>query len=110
NNAIYLAAPTLDLPDLNQDALSGAGVFPRFHPTLQLTKAGRSRSIWQLPAWMHPRGRTSSLSYHHALDIWNNEGDRVILKSRSRGQEFVLNVDHYPEVQAWVAELFQAVF
>lgn len=110
NNAIYVAAPTLNLPGLDRDALPGAGVFPHFHPALQLTQTGRSRSIWQLPAWMHPRQRASSLSYHHAPNIWETDGDRVILKSRPRGQEFVLDVDHYPEAESWLANLFQAIF
>ncbi|MEM9156906.1 MAG: hypothetical protein AAGB13_18035, partial [Cyanobacteria bacterium P01_F01_bin.33] len=110
NNTIYLAAPQLQIPGVPERALPGAGVFPCFHPELQLTQAGRSRSIWQLPAWMHPQGRDSTLSYHHAHDIWRRAGDRVILKSRSRGQEFVLNVEHYPEAKSWLATLFQSIF
>ncbi|MEM6447777.1 MAG: hypothetical protein AAF704_14625 [Cyanobacteria bacterium P01_D01_bin.123] len=110
NNTIYLAAPQLQIPGVPKRALPGAGVFPCFHPELQLTQAGRSRSIWQLPAWMHPQGRDSTLSYHHAHDIWRRAGDRVILKSRSRGQEFVLNVEHYPEAKSWLATLFQSIF
>lgn len=110
NNTVYLAAPNLHVTGIPTDALPGAGVFPQFQPELQLTKAGRSRTVWQLPAWMHPRGRKSALSYHHNPEIWTQDGQHVTLKSRARGQEFVLNVEHYPEAKAWLTELFGSVF
>ena len=111
NNTVYLATPELVLPGLKGPALKGkipgGGVFPQFNRCLQLTAPDCTRTVWHLPAWMHPQGRDSGLSYHGNPDLWQHDGDRTRLKSRSKGQEFVLNVDHYPEAIAWVAELFE---
>lgn len=50
NNVLYLAAPRLALPGL-EETLPGAGVFPGFSPQRQLTAPGAERvSQWRLPA------------------------------------------------------------
>jgi hypothetical protein len=81
------------------------GLFPRFHPRLRLTAPGvlRRRSLWRLPAWAHPAGRRSALSHHDDPARWQRTWDGVRLASAPRGQEFVLDLDDYPEAQAWLA-------
>jgi hypothetical protein len=36
------------------------------------------------------------------------DGDSVYLRTVGRGQEFVLDCDHYPESEGWLAGLFGA--
>jgi hypothetical protein len=108
SNTLYIARRWLELPGAPAERVSGAGVFPRFAATLQLTAEGsRTPSLWNLPRWMHPDGRASTLSYHGRADRWSRGpgDDRVTLRSVGRGQEFVLDGDHYPEALPWAAAL-----
>lgn len=79
----------------------GGGVFPRLHDALVLTEPGKSRSNWSLPACFYPAGRTP-LTYHGDKSRWKLEGEKVLLRSVGRGQEFVLDCDEYPEVLDWL--------
>ncbi len=104
NNTIYLRAPTLALAGLRA---SGAGVFHRFHPALQLTADGYSRRVWKLPRAFAPRDGRTPLSYHADPCRWTPDGrDRVLLRTAGRGQEFVLDCDEYPAALPWLRELF----
>ena len=105
-NSLYIAAEHLDLPGVS-DVLPGAGRWPHFRLQLRLTAPDAQRSVWQLPAWFHPRGRRSALSYHGSLDRWHLRDDHVLLRTVGRGQEFVLDCAAYPEALAWAAELFE---
>lgn len=102
-NVVYRAYQKLQLPGVNK--IAGAGVFNCYHQKRCLTASGRSRSIWSLPAWMNPQGRNSSLSYHTDAKRWQSVDGGVELKSVARGQEFVLDLEHYPEGVSWLAEL-----
>jgi len=102
SNRIYLAARKLSFTDKN---ISGAGVFDRYREELCLTEAGRSRSHWRLPLWMHPEGRNSTLSYHSDSSRWTRKDDHVLLRAAARGQEFVLDLEDYPEGLNWLREL-----
>jgi hypothetical protein len=110
-NVVILATSRLAVPGASERHgrkafLSGAGVFPRYRPALQLTAADRAGvSTWRLPSWFHPAGRASSLSYHGDSARWTREGDAVLLRSVGRGQEFVLDGDDYPELLPWAAQL-----
>ncbi len=108
-NALYLAPDRLQLPGLALN-LPGGGVFRRYAPQLQLTTPDKSRSVWSLPKWFYPQGRPSALSYHRSLDRWRICGQTVQLCTVGRGQEFVLNCDHFPETLDWLAELFEAAY
>ncbi len=102
-NSIYSAAKTLSL----KKSLPGAGVFNKYLPQRCLSAENCSRSIWHVPAWMHPQGRDSALSYHSDPRRWSHYDEtKVQLRSAARGQEFVLNLDHYPEGKMWVKDLF----
>ena len=45
------------------------------------------------------------LTYHGDEARWQRVDEGVMLTAASRGQEFVLDCDHYPEAIGWVAEL-----
>jgi hypothetical protein len=57
-----------------------------------------------LPAWFHPGPKRKPLGYHDNLGRWARVEDRTELKSVARGQEFVLNLDRYPEALPWIRE------
>ncbi len=103
SNVIYRAGSQLMLD--GSPVAPGAGVFKRYRPELCLTQDGSSRSHWQLPLWMHPQGRESTLSYHNDLKRWQREDQYTLLKSVARGQEFVLDLEHYPEGISWLRQL-----
>lgn len=105
-NTIYLSRQTLALPSC-PPGLSGAGIFSQFSLALQLTASNATtRGLWELPQWFYPKGRSSTLSYHSTPSRWQLTDDAVHLKTVGRGQEFVLDCQHYPEAVDWLATLF----
>lgn len=102
-NVVYVAREQLALPCPGSDGLPGAGLFPRCAPGLILTQPGqRLRSRWRLPRFFHPGDARPPLSYHEQQGRWAEEADGVSLQSVGRGQEFVLDLDAYPEALPWV--------
>lgn len=102
-NTLYVARKhSLFAPD----ATFGAGRFLRYRPELQLTKPGSSRSVWTLPKWFAPNGRTP-LTYHPNPAKWTSEGNQVTLQSAAKGQEFVINSNAYPELESWVSSIIR---
>lgn len=87
----------------------GAGVFRCFDERLVLTARlpNKKRSVWRLPPWFHPHGRPSTLTYHGQEDRWSRVHDDVFLRTVGRGQEFVLDCEHYLEAERWVDDLIQ---
>ncbi len=83
---------------------SNAGMFTNYSDALRLTAPGCTRSIWSLPSDFFPRGR-KPMSYHPSAEAWREDGGRTILKSARIGQEFVLDLDQYPELVAWTEEI-----
>ena len=107
NNTLYTSAPLLCLPRLTASRLPGSGIFTHFSPRLQLTDVGAARhGQWRLPSWMFPEGKPP-LSFHADLGRWSRQDDWTILHSVDRGQEFVLDAEHYPEAAEWISELVQ---
>lgn len=108
-DAIYIAREQLQLPGLPQlGALPGGGLFPQFHPALQLTAPGQRRSLWQLPGWFWlGEEAIPRLSYHRRRDRWRREGDRRLLQTVGRGQEFVLPLAEPRRAEAWLAALWE---
>ena len=103
-NTIYQAAQSLGLAGIKAP---GAGVFRQYVRKRQLTAPGHSRSVWLLPNWMHPKGCESALSYHTDLSRWSSGNGRFTeLRSVARGQEFVLDLEHYPEGYDWLKSLW----
>lgn len=111
-DALYIASDSLQLPGLSTNK-PGGGVFPAFNSARCLTAPVASlgvskRSIWQLPAWFHPDGRASCLTYHGTAARWTKMGEHVHLQTVGRGQEFVLDSEDYPEVFEWLAGILNA--
>lgn len=103
NNTLYMAS---ERSSITPDARCGGGRFTRYEEALRLTASGMSRSKWSLPAWFHP-GTRPALSYHSSLERWASHGDRVLLSTVGRGQEFVIDGKHYPELADWTSSLIR---
>ena len=120
-NTLYVAREKLDIGDGLE--APGAGVFPRFDDRMLLTVPGESVSHWKLPRWFYPDGNKKPLTYHRnrsrvpkspqiSPDPWEplwkpNNDDYAYLESVGRGQEFVLDCDHYPEAVGWARGLIR---
>ncbi len=117
-NVIYVAADKLD----DESETPGWGVFPNFRDQLCLTSTissirpdGKPRhlpSLWRLPAWMNPLGDRNNprkaLTHHLTEDCWKGSDDKfAVLQTVARGQEFILNCDHYPEAWPWARTLIE---
>src|SRR5262249_14411799 len=101
SNTIYAAAE-------GARARFGAGAFDGYDPRLVLTAPGATRSVWRLPAWFYPAPPRPPLSYHRDPSRWRSAGGHVTLETVAKGQEFVLDADHYPEAQTWVEHVVAA--
>jgi len=102
SNTLYVAAESLSA---GGGALPGSGAFLKYSTKRRLSASGADRvSVWSLPEWMMPRGR-QPLSYHAASGRWTAVANGALLQTVSRGQEFVLQADEYPEAIGWLAGL-----
>jgi len=107
NNTLYFASDHFSC--IGTDA-SGAGTFERLVPDLILTQTDPyiNCSTWQLPRWFAPAAR-SPLTYHGDPTRWTDcSTTSTRLQSVGRGQEFVLDVEQYPEARGWVRAIFRA--
>jgi len=105
SNTIYLAKKALDIVGIEGLAITGAGIFPQFMNTLQLTAPESPVSVWKLPLWMFPKENAPALSYHTNLDRWEKQANYALLQTVGRGQEFVLDCAYYPESIQWLEKL-----
>lgn len=103
-DSLYVAQDELVLHGRKQ-SVPGAGLFRHYDSKLCLTASGESRSVWALPAWFHPEGRRSCLSYHGRSERWSRLEGQAFLQTVGRGQEFVLDCADYPEAVGWAKEL-----
>ena len=106
-NTVYAASTKLDLGvDDDTCGIAGWGVFARFDPRLVLTDPnGAGVSNWRLPRWFYPEGNKPPLTYHPDRKRWRRDADHAYLQSVGRGQEFVLDLGHYPEATDWLFAL-----
>jgi len=106
NNTLYFASDRLSC--IGIDA-SGGGTFDRLGPKLALSQTDPyiGCSAWRLPRWFDP-GERPPLSYHLKASRWTDCETSIRLQSVGRGQEFVLDVDQYPEARAWLRSIFRA--
>ena len=104
-NTLYVASEKLSLPGKRRERPPGFGVFDFVNDGRRLTAPDATRpTVWSLPGGFLPKGRPP-LSYHGSPDRWSERGDGVLLRSAARGQEFVLDLDLYPELVGWVREI-----
>lgn len=104
NNTLYLASEHLSSLDLESP---GGGIFDQLRPELILTETDpySGCATWTLPRWIHP-GKRTPLSYHSRPNRWTDRATSVRLQSAYPGQEFVLDLDEYPEAYDWLREIF----
>ncbi len=101
-NTLYVAAERLSLPSV---VSPGFGVFDFVDRTRRLTRQeANGPSEWSLPGGFLPRGRPA-LTYHDSPSRWSRHGDRARLLAVARGQEFVLDLDLYPELIDWLVKV-----
>src|SRR5436190_11757440 len=81
NDTIYISTQKVELPGRVKLDKPGGGAFKRYNKGLQLTAPGKTRSIWQLPAWFYPGGERPALSCHSDPRRWTIEHDRALLKT-----------------------------
>jgi hypothetical protein len=99
NNTLYAAAPNCRWASGH----AGAGVFS-WSDRRRLTKVGSTPRVWSLPECLHPLQTGMPLT-GQGVDAWARDGQgRVTLRSACIGQEFVVVAT--PEIERWVAELF----
>ena len=104
-NTLYVGADRLSLPGRSPSAMRGSGTFDHASASRRLTAArAKSPSEWTLPGAFLPRGRPP-LSYHGDLGRWSRHGKNIRLRAAARGQEFVLDLERYPEVTRWLEDL-----
>jgi hypothetical protein len=109
NNTIYVGADALSSIFKKNKRIRGGGRFQFIKESLILTEPGQhKRSVWKLPDWFFPNCDRAPLSCHENLNRWSRTPDGgTRLQSVARGQEFVLDVDQYPETKLWVSQLFE---
>jgi hypothetical protein len=99
NNTLYVAA------DKSFDVLPGAGVFSHYSRERCLTAAGESCSVWLLPEWLDRDRGDNRLSYNNDRTRWNRTSEGLLLRTKSPGQEYVLDAERYPEARGWAREM-----
>ena len=106
-NTVYAASTKLDLGSVDdQCEIAGWGVFPKLDQRLVLTNPnGAGVSNWRLPRWFYPDGNKPPLTYHPDPRRWRRDANHGYLRSVGRGQEFVLDLAHYPEAVEWLSDL-----
>lgn len=102
SNTLYLPQNRLEMG--GGTSLSGSGCFKHFSSSLQLTDRRAERpGIWALPRWCFPKASGEvPLSYHGRTDRWRRDTHQVVLQAVSRGQEFVLDTQAFPEAVRWM--------
>jgi len=106
NNTLFVAADRLGISGVAD--LPGAAAFPKFASALQLTAPRETRRTrWRLPKWIYPETGVPRLSSHESPDRWQLQGDACLLESVALGQEFVLDLKHYPEAIEWITDLIR---
>lgn len=109
NNTIYVARGTLDLGGSTDSTIDGGGVFQTWTKGLQLTVPGqKNRSVWRVPTWLEPGPTRQPLTYHGKLERWTRSNGNLTLQSAAKGQEFVLDTQHYPEAATWARGIIEA--
>ena len=102
----FVAGADLDLGD----GFGGPrfGVFPMIDERVELTAPGGNASEWRLPRWFYPQPPRRPLSQHR-LEKWSRDGDYSYVQRRMPGQEFVLDLEEYPEAVKWFGGLVRGL-
>jgi hypothetical protein len=94
-NVIYVAREELEIG--SSLVVPGFGVFKKpFHLT---APQAPTKSVWQVPDWLHLKSGGVGMSYHPPEAWLANR----LLQSAARGQEFVADVGARPDALDWAA-------
>ncbi|WP_044873343.1 hypothetical protein [Pseudomonas sp. LFM046] len=108
SNTLYLATERLNLDQLARE-FPGAGTFRSVDERLVLTAPeSRLQTRWKLPAFFAPGAGREGLSFHRNRSRWTMEGNRCLLNSAFRGQEFVLDTAGCGLALDWLIDLLAA--
>jgi hypothetical protein len=108
SNTLYVATERLCLDGLSGRA-PGAGSFRFLDERLVLTSPDSIlQTRWQLPAWFAPCEERPGLSFHRNSNRWTRTGDRCMLNSAFRGQEFVFDTLGEQAPRDWIKALLRA--
>ena len=106
-NTLYVSSSSFQWSN-GTEALPGSGVFPELQEALVLTDPdSRLPTRWRLPSAFFPGGDRPPLSYHSRPDRWLLAPPWCYLTAAARGQEFVLDLDAYPELTDWLTGLLR---
>lgn len=106
-NTLYIASNEFRPPD-ESIPVPGAGMFSQLDDALILTNPdGRLPTQWRLPGGFFPGPDKPPLSYHTKAERWRLESPWCYLQCAARGQEFVLDLAAYPELNPWLASLLR---
>jgi hypothetical protein len=106
NNVLYVSSSHLSLGHGVLEDTFGAGIFPNFSASRQLTApSAPNPSLWELPEWFFPRSERTPLTYHADPGRWERINHGTALRTAARGQEFILDCDEYPEALPWLSSL-----
>ena len=106
-NTLYESSDACQLPT-GVEVFPGSGVFPRLREELVLTDPqSRLPTRWRLPAAFYPSEDRPPLSYHTKPERWQLKSPWCYLDCAARGQEFVLNLDSYPDLTDWLSALLR---
>ena len=101
-NTLYIASCGLNLG--SGSIAPGGGCFPEFHERLILTNPnGSGVTDWRLPRCFYPDNDKSPLTYH-PRHLWRQKDKYAYVQRRGPGQEFVLDLDQYPDVTDWLGQ------
>ena len=105
-DTLYIASNNLIINGKKTE-YKGSGYFPKVFPEIVFSAEGKTRTVWELPKWIYPSQGKPAMSYNEDMKRWNLQGETVILNTASRGQEFVLDTDYYPESISWLLSLIK---
>ncbi len=106
-NTVYVGSRAL--PSKINSNQAGYGVFNKVKPIQILTDMTQNnKSVWELPICFYPKSEELALSYNKRMTNWKKvKGNKfTLLDSAKIGQEFVLDLQHYPGVFTWLKKLF----
>ena len=136
-NVLFVAKQKLSLEGYNTDGINGYGVITQFNELATLTEMdiqknnyyynefqrqiGKTpspnedikKSLWRMPLWFYHKDITKRLGYHNndnekTKARWNKDENYSYLRSTSPGQEFILDLQHYPEcAKQWVLDIIK---
>ena len=106
---VYVAGDALLIPG-QPTTKRGYGIFGHFDERLALTEPDEHPSRWRLPRWFYPEPPRVPLTYHaKPKRPWRRDERYAYVERHGPGQEFVLDLEHYPEALPWVSEIVSAL-